>query len=112
MAITQSALAHAIARDFARSVPPEAHLTRLWVWSEHGHVHPDYDYVDLTAFVDPVDAEAEDRIFQATTSLTEAYPDVQIMVWPVGPNAAGGQTPAQWVNPKAEEISLKHLGDE
>jgi hypothetical protein len=111
MAITQSALAHAMARDFLRAAPPEARISRLWVWSEHGYIHPEYDYVEITAFVDPIDEAASERLFKATVDLDKRYPGVQIMVWPIGPNPPGGRTPEQWVNPKAEEIDLKNLDD-
>jgi len=112
MAITQSALAYAMACTFARAVPPEANLSRLWVWSEHGYVDPERDYVELTAFVDPIDEDAEQRLGEAGECLDELYPEVNKMLYTLGPYVPGGRTPEQWVNPKAEEIDLDHLDGE
>jgi hypothetical protein len=41
MAITQSALAHGMALDLKRVVPPDAGMLRAWVWSQHGFVDPE-----------------------------------------------------------------------
>jgi hypothetical protein len=112
MAITQPALARAMARDFARAVPPEAHLSRLWVWSEHGHIDPERDYVELAAFVDPADSSAETQLNEAVDRLNDLYPEVNKMAYLLGPHVPGGRTPEQWVNPKAEEIDLGNLDDE
>lgn len=112
MAITQSALARAMARDFARAVPPEVHLSRLWVWSKHGHIDPERDYVELTAFVDPADESAEKRLDAAIRRLNDLYPEVNKMAYLLGPDVPGGRTPKQWVNPKAEEVDLGTVVDE
>jgi hypothetical protein len=112
MAITQPDLARAMARDFARAVPPEAHLTRLWVWSQHGHVDPKRDYVELTAFVDPLDEPAEEQLNAALDRLNDLYPEVNKMAYLLGPDVPGGRTPEEWVNPRAEEIDLGAVIDE
>jgi hypothetical protein len=109
MAITESALAHAMARDFLRAVPPEAHVSRLWVWSQHGYIDPERDYVEFSAFVDLTSDDvdtAEKRLGKAVASLNDLYPEVNIMVYTLGPRVPGGRTPEQWVRPEAEEISL------
>jgi len=106
MAMTQSALAHAMAHDLLRAAPPEARISRLWVWSEHGYIDPERDYVELSAFVDPVDEAAHQRLLEAGTRLDELYPDVLKTLHLLGPNVPGGRTPEQWINPLAEEIDL------
>jgi hypothetical protein len=112
MAVTQPGLAEAIARDFARIVPPEAHLSRLFVSSEHGYIHPDYDYVELAAFVDPGDAADDEQLLKAIGRVEQMYPDVQIMVYSIGPHVPGGRTREQWVRPEAEEVALNKLRGE
>jgi hypothetical protein len=106
MAMTQSALAHAMARDFLKAAPPEARVSRLWVWSQHGYIDPERDYVELTAFVDPLDEVAENRLGQAADSLNDLYPEVNKLLHLFGPDMPGGRTPEQWVNPDAEEICV------
>ena len=106
MAITQSALAHAVARDFLRAVPPEANLSRLWVWSEHGYVDPERDYIDLTAVVDPVDEDAHQRLLEAGAYLDDLYPEVLKTLHLLGPDLLVGQDLEQGVDPRGEEIDL------
>ncbi len=106
MAMTQSALAHAMARDFLKAVPPEARVSRLWVWSQHGYIDPERDYVELTAFVDPIDEAAHQRLLKAGDTLDERYPEINKLLHLLGPGVPGGRTPEQWVNPLAEEIDL------
>lgn len=109
MAITQSALAHAIARAFLRAVPPDAHVSRLWVWSRHGYIDPERDYVELSTFVDLSSDDSdgtERRLGKVVASLNGLYPETNIMVFTLGPCVPGGRTPEQWVRPEAEEIDL------
>ena len=61
MAITQSALAHAMARDLVRAAPPEAGIKRVWVWSQHGYVDPARDYVELAVLHDEMGEETQNR---------------------------------------------------
>jgi len=107
MAITQSALAHAMARDFLRAAPPEAHVSRLWVWSQHGYIDPERDYVHLSVLADPVDEDAERRMNKALDSLPDRYPEVNIGASTfIGVPKPGGTDPREWVDPDAEEIDL------
>ena len=106
MAITQSALAHAMARDFLQAAPPEARLSRLWVWSEHGYIDPERDYVDLTAVVDPVDEDAHQRLLASVSCLDDLYPEVLKTLHLLGPDLLVGQDLEQWVDPRGEEIDL------
>jgi hypothetical protein len=106
MAITQSALAHAMARDFLRAVPPEAHVSRLWVWSQHGYIDPERDYVELSVFVDPADETAHERLLKVGTYLDELYPEILKTLHVIGPKVPGGRNPELWINPMAEEIDL------
>jgi hypothetical protein len=112
MAVTQSALAHAVARDFARAVPPEANLSRLWVWSQHGYIDPTRDYVELWAFVDPVDDATEEQLLEAGSGLDDLYPDVLKTLHLLGPSIVAGLTREEWVKPEAEEIDLHDLDSE
>lgn len=106
MAITHSALAHAMARDFLKAAPPEARVRRVWVWSQFGYVDPERDYVEMFVFADPVDKDAEQRLDRAASVLDENYPDVLKMAYLLGVNVPGGRMPEDWVRPEAEEISL------
>ncbi|MGE3913603.1 MAG: hypothetical protein AB7K36_29915 [Chloroflexota bacterium] len=106
MAITQSALAHAVARDFLRAAPPEAGIKRLWVWSQHGYIDPERDYVELTVFADPADEAAATRLSDAACRLNNLYPEANLAASFLGEHVPGGRTPDQWVRPDAEEIPL------
>jgi|SRR3954451_18415 hypothetical protein len=106
MAITQSALAHAIARDLVRVAPAEAGIQRIWVWSQHGYVDPERDYVELTIFNNPIDDEAQHRLDLAISDLDKRYAEVLITVYLFGPYAEARRAPGQWVHPEAEEIDL------
>ena len=77
MAITQSALAHAMARDLVRAAPPEAGIKRVWVWSQHGYVDPARDYVELAVLHDEMDEETQNRFLKAVVDvIDDGYPDV------------------------------------
>ena len=107
MAITQSALAHAMARDFLRAVPPEAHVSRLWVWSQHGHIDPEREYVHLSVLANPVDENAEKQLGKALDSLADLYPEANVGAGLfIGPPTPGGTDPREWVDPDAEEIDV------
>jgi hypothetical protein len=107
MVMTQSALAQKMAPDFLRAAPPEARVSRLWVWSQHGYIDPERDYVELSAFVDPIDEVAHQRLLEAGAHLDDLYPEILKALHLLGPNVPGGRTPEQWINPMAEEISLE-----
>lgn len=70
MAITQSALAHAMARDLMRAAPAEAGIKRVWVWSQHG-------YVELAVLHDEMDEETQNQFLKAVVDvIDDGYPEV------------------------------------
>jgi hypothetical protein len=107
MAMTQSALAHAMARDFLKAAPPEARVSRLWVWSQHGYIDPERDYVHLSVLFDPVNEAAHKHLLEALNTLPDLYPEVNIgasTFW--GAPTDGGTDPREWVHPEAQEINV------
>jgi len=106
MAITQSALAHAVARDLVRTAPPEARIKRIWVWSEHGYVDPERDYVELAILYDPADDAAEQGFGRALVGLSDLYPDINLGAHTFTVTDLGGLDPGGELRPGFEEIDL------
>ncbi|MGE3272044.1 MAG: hypothetical protein AB7P40_25040 [Chloroflexota bacterium] len=106
MAITQSALAHAVARDFLRAAPPEAGIKRLWVWSQHGYIDPERDYVELTVFVDPARPGSDGGLDAAAASLQAQFTDVDLILHTFSDLDIGTLDPAGEAREDAEEIGL------
>lgn len=107
MAITQSALAHAMARDLVRAAPPEAHIKRVWVWSQHGYVDPERDYVELAALHDAVDAETKHRFTKAIVdALNEGYPEVNKFLHTFVSDGHGDLDLEEEIRSGSEEVDL------
>ena len=106
MAITQPALARAMARDLVRAAPPEAGIKRIWVWSEHGYIDPERDYVELAVLYDPRDDEAERQFSLAVTSLSDLYPETNIMLHSFTCHQLGDADPAGEMRIGSEEVDL------
>jgi hypothetical protein len=107
MAITQPTLARAMARDLVRAAPPEAGIKRVWVWSEHGYVDPERDYVELAVLYDPMDKDADCRFLVAVTgALNDGYPEVNKMLHTFMSSELDGHDPEGEVRPGSEEIEL------
>jgi hypothetical protein len=106
MAITQSALAHAVARDLVRTAPPEAGIKRVWVWSEHGYVDPERDYVELAVLYDPRDDKAERRFSLALAGLSDLHPDLNMFAHTFTSRMLGDLDPEGELRPGSEEVDL------
>jgi hypothetical protein len=106
MAMTQSALAHAVARDLVRTAPPEAGITRVWVWSQHGYVDPERDYVELAVLYDPADDEAERGFSKALAGLSDLYPETNMMAHTFTVSDLGDLDPEGELRPGFEEVEL------
>jgi hypothetical protein len=106
MAITQPALARAMARDLARAAPPEAGIKRIWVWTEHGRVDPEREYVEFSVLADPTDKEAEHALLVAISNVAELYPDVNVGASTFAPGDYAESELREWMHPEAQEIDL------
>jgi hypothetical protein len=108
MAITQSALADAMARDLARVTPPEAPVKRAWVWSQHGFVDPERDYVELAILHDELDEDTSERLMRAISDMMEdRYPEANKSLYVfVSDNEGDAGLEGEWVRPGAEEVRL------
>ena len=107
MAITQSALAHAMARDLIRAAPADVHIKRAWVWSQHGFVDPDRDYVELSILHDEVDDETGQRFLKAVTDMMEdRYADANKSLYTFASDNKGDRDLDQWIRSGAEEVRL------
>jgi hypothetical protein len=106
MAITQPALARAMARDLVRAAPPEAGIKRIWVWSQHGYIDPERDYVELAVLHDPIDQEAEHRLLVAATTLNDLYPEANLSLHTFSSLDLGDLDPAGELRPGSEEVEL------
>jgi hypothetical protein len=109
MAITQPALARAMARDVVRIAPPETGIKRIWVWSQHGFIDPERDYVELAILYNPADDGAEQKFGIALASLHDHYPEVNILVHTFTSRDLGDCDPEGELRADSEEIDL---GDE
>lgn len=107
MAITQSALARAMAHDVVRVAPPETGIKRIWVWSQHGYVDPERDYVELTVMHGPLDDETLHRFLTAVADMTdERYPEVNTLMHTFSSDEVAELDLQGEVRPGAEEIEL------
>jgi hypothetical protein len=107
MAITQLALARAMARDLARAAPPEAGIKRIWVWSQHGYVDPERDYVALAVPHDPLDEETMHRFLGAvTTTLDDRHPEVNKLLHTFTSDGLGDLDVEEELRPGSEEVGL------
>jgi len=104
MAITQSALAHAVARTLVRTAPPEAGIKRVWVWSQHGYVDPERDYVELAILYDPADDEAERGFSKVLAGLSDLYPQLNLSAHTFTMSDLGGLDPEGELRPGFEEV--------
>src|SRR5262245_10367598 len=106
MAMTQSALAHAVARDLMRAAPPEAGIKRVWVWSQHGYVDPERDYVELAVLYEPADEVAERKFSKALAGLSDLHPETNMMAHTFTVSDLGDLDPEGEVRPGSEEVGL------
>jgi hypothetical protein len=107
MAITQSALAHALAHDLRRAVPPDAGILRAWVWSQHGYVDPERDYVELSILHDELDTEASKRLGTAIADMmNDRYPEVNKALYTFVSDGKGDLGLEDELRPGTEEIEL------
>lgn len=106
MAITQAALARAIARDLVRTAPPEAGIKRIWVWSQHGYVDPELDVVALSVLVEPANEGAEHALLAAISQLADTHPEVKIGASTFAPGTYAEADLRAWLHPDAREIDL------
>ena len=108
MAITQSALAHALARDLVRVVPPEAHIKRVWVWSQRGFIDPERDYLELSILYDELDEAASERFLTAVADMmNETYPEANKQLSTFVSDGHGDRDiEDQWLRPGSEEVDL------
>jgi hypothetical protein len=108
MAITQSALAQAMARDLKRVVPPEAGMRRAWVWSQHGFVDPERDYVELSILRDDLDDEMKCRFVGAVVDMMEErYPEANKYLHVFVSNGEGDVDLEEELRPGSEEVDLR-----
>ena len=104
MAITQPALAHAMARDLVRAAPPEAGIKRVWVWGQHGYVDPARDYVELAVLHDEMDEETQNRFLKAVVDvIDDAYPEVNKQLSTFVSDNLGDLDLDEWLRPGMEE---------
>jgi hypothetical protein len=107
MAITQPALARAMARDVVRVAPPEAGIRRIWVWSHHGYVDPERDYVELSVLHDPMDDETLHQFVVAVTKMTDdLYPEANKFMHTFSSDDVGDLDLEGEIRPGSEEVEL------
>lgn len=107
MAITQSALAYAMARDLLRAAPPEAGIKRVWVWSQHGYVDPERDYVELAVLHDEMDEETQNRFLKAVVDvIDDGYPEVNKQLSTFVSDNRGDLDLDEWLRPDMEEVEF------
>lgn len=106
MAITQSALARAMARDIVRAAPPEAGIKKIWAWTEHGFIDPRREYVEIWVLADPATNEAEHDLLVAINALSDLYPEVNIGASTFAPGEYAEADLRDWMHPDAQEIQL------
>ena len=106
MALIQPAVAQAVAHDLAAKLRTESSVRRIWVWSQHGVVEPDRDYVELWLLIDTDDEQTNDRISVAAASLHELYPEINIAVYRLTPAVLEGHAPEEAMRTDADEIVL------
>jgi hypothetical protein len=107
MAITQSALAQAMARDLVRAAPPEAGIKRVWVWSQHGFVDPERDYVELAVLHDQLDEETGRRFLKSVVdALDDGYPEVNKQLSTFVSDNRGDLDLDEWLRPGMEEVEF------
>lgn len=107
MAITQSALAHAMARDLMRAAPPEAGIKRVWVWSQHGYVDPVRDYVELAVLHDEMDEETQNQFLKAVVDvIDDGYPEVNKQLSTFVSDSRGDLDLDEWLRPGMEEVEF------
>jgi hypothetical protein len=104
MAITQPALARAMARDVVRAAPPEAGIKRIRVWTGHGHIDPEREYVEVFVLAEPATGQTEQALLDVINKLAQLYPDVNIGAGLLASRMPGGTDPEDWVHPGAEEL--------
>jgi hypothetical protein len=107
MAITQPALARAMARDVVRAAPPEAGIKRIWVWSQHGYIDPERDYVELAVLHGPMNDETLHRFLAAVTKMTdERYPEANMFMHTFSSDDVGDLDLEGEIRPGSEEVEL------
>jgi len=106
MAITQPALARAMARDLVRAAPPEAGIKRVWAWSQHGFIDPQREYLEIWVLADPATKEDEQSLLAAISALADLYPDVNIGANTFAPGEYAEADLRDWMHPDAQEIDL------
>jgi hypothetical protein len=107
MAVTQSALAHAMARDLLRVAPPEADIKRVWVWSQHGHIDPERDYVELAVMHGPLNDETFQRFLAAVADMmNDCYPEANKLLQTFSSVDVGQHDLGDVLRPGSEEVDL------
>jgi len=102
--LTQPTVALAMARDLAAMLRDEPRVRRLWVWSEHGHIDPALDYVELWLHIDTDDEGTNYRVSRISASLPDQYPDVIITVYRLTPTALDGHAPEEAMRTEARSV--------
>ncbi len=106
MALVQSAVAQAMARDLAAMLRTEPNVRQLWVWSQRGYIEPNRDYVELWLAIDTDDEQANDRVSLAAARLHDLYPEANIRVHRLTPRVLDGHAPEEAMRTEAEEVRL------
>lgn len=107
MAITQSALARAMVRDVVRVAPPETGIKRIWVWSEHGYIDPERDYIEIAVLHDPIDDETVHRFIAAVTKMTnDLYPEANKFMHTFSSDDVDDLHIGEEIRPGSEEVDL------
>jgi hypothetical protein len=107
MAITHSGLAYDMVRDLVRAAPPEAGVRRVWVWSKHGHIDPERDYVELSVLHDPLDEATHQRFLSAIVDVLNArYPEVNKFLHTFSLDDGEDFDLDEEIRPGSEEVDL------
>ena len=108
MAITQPALARAMARDVVRVAPPETGIKRIWVWGQHGYVDPERDYIELSVLHAPIDDETLHRFLAAVTAMTDdRYPEANKFMQTFSSSDVADADLDELLRPGSEEVDLE-----
>jgi hypothetical protein len=73
MAVRATTAVHKLTRHFAAALKAEPAVRGLWV-------RPVRDYVEFWLLTEPIDADAERRLYAAGTDLYERFPDANVRV--------------------------------
>ncbi len=100
MAIADRVTAAEIGKTYAETIRDEAGPKQLWMRSYR-------DYVELWLVVEPIEHDAELRLYAAEDAIYDRFPEASVRLHILNPRHIRAFEPAAILPPGAEETALR-----